>query len=151
MGSSAGARTWGRVHVVDLVALALAVGLAALAYAYLFRRTPVPRPVDPLLGAEVVVEFDGDRAWKESWPAVGGPGSLEEYLGAEVVAVERGLADSPRRARVRLRVLGRETQRPEAMTLFRTGVRRGSVLRMSDLESEIRVEVIEVVPATEKT
>lgn len=137
-------RQRGRIHVVDAVALVLAAGLAVLAYSYLFRRTPVPRPVDPLLGAEITVKFRPDEPWKQEFPAVGASVSLEEYLEADVTG-----ADTAGGVRtVRLRVRGRDTQKPEALTLFRSGVRRGSELRMNDLTSEVRVEVTDVRPAT---
>ncbi len=133
-------RTPGRIHIVDAVALLLAAGLAVLAYSYLFRRTPVSRPVDPLLGAEITVEFRPDKPWKRDFPAVGASVMLEEYLEADVTAAET--AEGLRT--VHLRVRGRETQKPEALTLFRSGVRRGGELRMNDLESEVRVEVVDV-------
>jgi hypothetical protein len=138
-------RQHGKIHVVDAVALVLAAGLAVLAYSYLFRRTPVRRPVDPLLGAEITVEFRPDKPWKQQFPAVGASVLLEEYLEADVTSAET--SESVRT--VRLRVRGRETQKPEALTLFRTGVRRGSELRMNDLTGEVRVEVIDVRPATD--
>ncbi|MHC4821874.1 MAG: hypothetical protein ACYTDX_09170, partial [Planctomycetota bacterium] len=42
-----------RIHPLDLLVLVMAIGLATLAYAYLFKRSPVPRVVDRFLGAEV--------------------------------------------------------------------------------------------------
>lgn len=130
----------GKIHVVDLAALVLAAGLAALAYAYLFRRSPVPRPVDPLLGAEIDVEFRPDKPWKNAFPETGKSAYLDEYLEADVVGAE---AAGDVRA-VHLRVKGRDAQKPEALTLFRTGVRRGSSLRLSSEGSEVTVEVVSV-------
>jgi hypothetical protein len=138
-------RETGRVHVVDLVALVLAASLAVLAYTYLFRRTPVPRPVDPLLGAEISVVFRPDAEWKRAFPAPGASVFLEEYLEADVKSAE----DRGDTRVVRLVIRGRDTQKPEALTLFRTGVRRGSVLRMNDLDDEVQVEVVDVTKAAD--
>jgi hypothetical protein len=139
------ARARGKVHVVDLVALVLAIGLAALAYAYLFRRTPVPRPVDPLLGAAIDVEFRPDKPWKQSFPVTGKSAYLDEYLEADVTGAE----DTGGVRVVHLRVKGRDTQKPEALTLFRTGVRRGTSLRLSSEGSEVVVEVVDVKTVAE--
>ena len=136
----------GKVHVVDLVALVLAAGLAALAYAYLFRRSPVPRPVDPLLGAAIDVEFRPDKPWKHSFPEIGKSAYLDEYLEADVTGAE----DVGGVRVVHLRVKGRDTQKPEALTLFRTGVRRGTSLRLSGDGSEVVVEVVDVKTVAEK-
>jgi hypothetical protein len=141
---SAGAR--GRIHVVDAVALVLAAALAVLAYSYLFRRTPVPRPVDPLLGAEIVVEFRPDKPWKAAFPKAGATVLLDEYLEADVTGAE----DAGGVRTVRLRVRGRDVQKPEALTLFRTGVRRGTSLVLSTEDSEVRVEVVDVKTVAEK-
>jgi hypothetical protein len=138
--------TRGKVHVVDVVALVLAAGLAVLAYTYLFRRTPVPRPVDPLLGAEIALEFRPDKPWKETFPLTGKSAYLDEYLEADVLGAET--ADGVRT--VRVRVKGRDAQRPEALTLFRTGVRRGTSLLLSSDGSEVRAEVVDVKAAAEK-
>ena len=139
-------RQIGKIHVVDVVVLVLAAGLAMLAYAYLFRRTPVPRPVDPLLGAEIVVEFRPDKPWKRDFPVVGATVYIEEYLEADVVSVE--MQGGMRTAH--LRVLGRDTQKPEALTLFRSGVRRGGELHLNDLDHEVKVEVVDVKLVAEK-
>jgi hypothetical protein len=47
-------------------------------------------------------------------------------------------------------VKGRDAQRPEALTLFRTGVRRGTSLLLSSDGSEVRAEVVDVKAAAEK-
>ncbi len=138
-------RQLGRIHIVDLVAVVLAALLAVLAYTYLFRRTPVPRPVDPLLGAEISVVFRPDTEWKRGFPQIGKSVFLEEYLEADVRSAE----DRGETRVVRLVVRGRDTQKPEALTLFRTGVRRGSVLRMNDLDNEVQVEVVDVTKAAD--
>ena len=136
----------GRIHVVDVVVLVLAAGLAALAYAYLFRSTPISRPVDPLLGAEIVVEFRAEHEWQREFPAVGKWVHLEEYLVADVI---RAQTNADTRV-VALKVRDRSTQNPFALTLFRSGVRRGSRLVMNDHENEVHVEVVEVRLAAEK-
>ena len=133
-------RERGRIHVVDAVVLVLAAGLAVLAYAYLFRRTPISRPVDPLLGAEIDVEFRTDHAWQREFPAVGKWVYLEEYLQADVI---RAQTSGDTRI-VNLKVRDRSTQNPFALTLFRSGVRRGSRLVLSDQGNEVRVEVVDV-------
>jgi hypothetical protein len=131
------------VHPIDLLAVVLAVGLAALAYAYLFRRSPVPRPVDPLLGARVTVVFPLDRPWKSEFAKRGDKVQLEEYLTADVAETR----DDGGRRTATLVVRQREAQTPEALTLFRSGVRVGSELRMNDQTRETRVEVLDVALA----
>ena len=139
-------RARGRIHVVDLVALVLAIGLAALAYAYLFRRSPVPRPVDPLLGAAIDVEFRPDKPWKNAFPETGKSAYLDEYLEADVTGAEN--AGGVRV--VHLRVKGRDAQKPEALTLFRTGVRRGTSIVLSSEGAEVQAEVVDVKTVAEK-
>ena len=131
-----------RVHPVDLLVLVLAAALGALAWAYLFRTSPVPRPVDPYLGKEIELEFAADRDWKREFPAVGESVHLEEYLMASVLGREVVEENGRTLVRVRLRIHDRETQKPEVMTLFRTGVRRGTRLRMSTHQSEVEAEVL---------
>ncbi len=130
------------IHPVDLLALVLAIGLAIVAYAFVFHRTPVPRPVDPLLGAELVVEFPADREWKRDFPLPHRIVMISEYLDAELVGdpAESG----PGTVRLTLRILGRDRQRPEGLTMFRTGIRRGDVLRLNSPDEVLEAEVLEV-------
>ena len=119
----------------------LAIGLVVVAYAFLFHRTPLPRPVDPLLGATLDVEFRADRPWKSVFPAAGASLLVEDYLQVDVVGEPvRG----PGTVRMELRIRGRDDQRAEALTLFRTGIYRGTRLRVRDGESEVEVEVLAV-------
>jgi hypothetical protein len=132
-----------RLHPVDLLALILAIGLAFLAYATLFRRTPVSRPVDPLLGATVELEFAVDRPWKRTFPDPHRIVRLEDYLEAEVL----GADDAGGVRTLRLRILDRDRQRPDALTLFRTGIRLGTRIRLVTPEAEVEAEVLRVVLA----
>jgi len=138
-----------RIHPVDLLVLVLAVVLAVAAWSFLFRRTPVPRPVDPLLGAVVTVEHVPRHDWQRRFPEEGPEVRIEEYLSAEVVGGPDRSPDDPTAVRLRLRVHGRDEQRPEGLTLFRTGIRRGSLIRITNLRSEVRAEVVSVEPAPE--
>lgn len=132
------------IHPLDGLVLVLAIGLAVVAYAYLFRRTPVPRPVDPLLGAEVLLEIRVDRPWKAAFPGDADRVTIEEYLATDVVSGPAPVEGRDDAVRLRLRIRSRDAQQPEALTLFRTGIRRGSILRLSTLDAEVRAEVIEV-------
>jgi hypothetical protein len=129
-----------RVHPVDLLVLVLAVGLAALSYAYLFRRSPVPRPVDRFLGMVLEVQFEVDRPWKADFPAPGAPVCVDDYLVTDVVKAE---GSAGRRTLV-LRVRAREGQKPETMTQFRTGVFRGCTVRLLSGVSQVTGEVLSV-------
>jgi hypothetical protein len=132
------------IHPVDLLALVLAVGLAVIAYAYVFHRTPVPRPVDPLLGAELVVEFEADRDWKRTFPLPHRVVLIAEYLDAELLEDPAPAPDRDGWRRLRLRILGRDRQRPEGLTMFRTGIRRGAAIRIISPDSELTAEVVSV-------
>jgi hypothetical protein len=134
-----------RLHPVDLLVLVAAAALTCVAYAYLFRRSPVPRPVDPLLGKELLVEFAEDRDWKSAREFLrpGHGASLEDYLEAEVVGEGPPAPERPGTRRVRLRIGERKAQRPEAITLFRTGIRRGTRVRVTSRRSEVEAEVLE--------
>jgi hypothetical protein len=137
-----------RVHPLDLLVLVLAAGLAALAYAYLFRTNPIPLPMDPYLGAEVEVEFIADREWKRTFGTPGAALSLHGTLACEVLEATgpaEGAAD-PRRT-LRLRIAGREHQRAEALTHFRTAIRRGFRVRLVGFADEVEGEVTRVTPA----
>jgi hypothetical protein len=141
-----------RVHPLDLLVLLLAVFLGVAAYTFLFHRQPVPRPVDPLLGKVLLLEFPADREWKRSFPEAGKEVLLDDMLLCDVeeVAPAAPSPDSPSpdsahpRVRLRVRVRERSAQRPDTMTLFRTGIRRGTRLRVSDREDEVEAEVLEV-------
>ena len=125
---------------MDAVVLVLAIGLAVLAYTYLFRNSPISHPVDPLLGAEIDLEFRPERPWQREFPAVGKPVYLEQFLQGDVTRAEmRGDVRA-----VTLKIRDRSTQNPDALTLFRSGVRRGSSLVMNDHANEVRAEVVEV-------
>ena len=141
-----------RVHPVDLLVLVVALSLGALAYAYLFKRSPVSRPVDAFLGIVVEVEFDADRDWKREFPKVGDEVTIEQYLVAETLSAGPAPGGPEGRRRVRLKVHDRESQKPETMTLFRTGVFRGALVRVGSLErrSEVQGEVISVEAPGEK-
>ncbi len=130
-----------RVHPLDLLLVLLACGLGALAWAKLFRESPLPLPSDRLLGAELEVEFAVDRPWKEGFPTEGRPVRIEDALFAEVIERAPGPES---RARLRLRILGRELQRPDALTRFRRVLRRGAVLTLSEADSEVAAEVLSV-------
>jgi hypothetical protein len=130
----------GRVHLLDGAALVLAAVAAVVAYTYLFRNAPVPAVVDPILGAEITVEFRADKPWKASFPAEGTLVFLEDYLEADVTGAE---TNGETRV-VRLRVRGRDLQTPDALTAFRSGVRRGTSLRVTDRKDEVRAEVLDV-------
>lgn len=131
------------VHPLDLLVLALGVVLAVVAYAYLFRTSPVPTPVDPLLGARVVVEFDADRPWKESFPgAPDGRVQLQDYLALRALGPSEALPGG--RRRLTLEILGRDAQRVEALERFSGGVRRGAVVTLSTRDDEVRAEIVAV-------
>jgi len=133
-----------RVHPVDLLVLVVAVALGCVAYAYLFRTSPIPRAVDPLLGKVVEIEFAVDRPWKREFPRVGDEALLENYLRTEVLDVGPVPGAGDERRRVRVRVLERNAQKVEAITLFRTGLNRGMRLRLISRASEVTGEVVEV-------
>lgn len=135
-----GTRERGRIHVVDLVVLVLAAGLAVLAYTYLFRNSPISRPVDPLLGAEVDLQFKVEHPWQTEFPAAGAAVEIEEYLRADVVRAETRATGRA----VTLKIRDRSTQNPDALTLFRGGLRRGSLVTLNDRANEVRAEVVEV-------
>jgi len=130
------------IHPVDLLALVLAIGLAVVAYAFVFHRTPVPRPVDPLLGAELTVEFPAARTWQRDFPLPHRVVMIAEYLDAELVG--EPVAPAPGVVRLTLRILGRDRQRPEGLTMFRTGIRRGDVIRLTSPDETVTAEVLEV-------
>ena len=135
-----------RVHPVDLLVLAVAVALACIAYAYLFRRSPVPRPVDRFLGMVLEVDFEADRPWKKDFPVRGDTVTVEDYLVATVLDAGPAPGGPEGVRRIRLRVADRESQKPEAMTLFRTGVFVGTRLRITCIQkrSEVTGEVVSV-------
>lgn len=138
-----GRRTF--VHPIDLLVLVLGVALAVIAYAYLFRRSPVPSPVDPLLGARVVVEFDDDRPWKSTFPDSGdGRVLLDEYLMLRALGPSTPSPERAERRRIELEILGRDAQRVEALERFRGGVRRGATVTLSTAGSEVRAEILSV-------
>ncbi len=138
-----------RVHPVDLLVLAVAVVLGCVAYAYLFRQSPIPRAVDPLLGKVVEIEFEVDRPWKKDFPRIGDEALIEEYLRTEVVDAGPAPGKGEERRVARVRVLDRNAQKVEAMTLFRTGVKRGMRVRLTSRDSEVTGEVLDVRPAAE--
>lgn len=130
----------GRIHVVDLVVLVLAGGLAVLAYTYLFRNSPISRPVDPLLGAEVDLSIAVEHPWQAEFPAIAAPVEIAEYLRADVLRAEtKGAVRA-----VTVKIRDRSTQNPDALTLFRGGLRRGALVTLNDLANEVRAEVVEV-------
>lgn len=130
-----------RVHPLDLLLLLLAAGLAALAWAKLFRESPLPLPSDRLLGAELEVEFAEDRPWKGGFGPVGGRLQIEDSLFSEVL--ERTPAEGAR-VRVRLRILGRDLQRPDELTHFRRVLRRGAAITLSEEDAEVEAEVLSI-------
>lgn len=132
------------IHPVDLLVLAAAAALGCVAYAYLFRRSPVPRPVDPLLGKVVEVEFPADRPWKRDFPVVGAPVMIEDYLVSEALEAGPVAGGSEGHRRALLRILDRDSQRPETMTLFRTGIYRGTKVRLTSDRQEVVGEVVDV-------
>jgi hypothetical protein len=139
-----------RIHPLDALFVLLAIFLAVAAYTFLFERQHVPRPVDPLLGAVLVVEFPVDRTWQADFPAKGGQVLVDGILVCDVVEVvppDPAPGNRSLTRTVHLRILNRSGQRPEAMGLFRRGIRRGSRLLVSDRDSELEGEVIEVRPA----
>ncbi len=138
-----------RVHPLDLLVLVMAIGLGTLAYAYLFKSSPVPRVVDRFLGAEIEVEFEIDRDWKKEFPQVGESAEIEDYLVTDVVERKEQQWEDRARARVLLRVKDRHGQRPETMTLFRSRIRRGIRVRIAQDGSEVEAEVISVRMAEE--
>ncbi len=139
-------------HPIDWLALVLAAAAAAAAYAFLFRRTEVPRAVDPLLGTVLVVEFVADQPWKRGFPAAGETVLLDEYLLADLLEPEPAGEERPGFRRVRLRVRGRESQQAQALTEFRWGVWRGSTVSLrsrgegKELISIVSAEVLSVAP-----
>ena len=133
-----------RVHPLDLLVLLMAVALAALSYAFFFQRSPVPRPVDPFLGAVIEVEFTADRAWKETFPFPGNDVQIQEFLSAEVTERRVVQPGPPSRVLLRLHVLDRERQAPEAITLFREVMRKGSLIQIAAHNSVIHAEVVSV-------
>jgi hypothetical protein len=133
------------VHPVDLLVFALAVILAVIAYAYLFRSSPVSTSVDPLFGARLVVEFDDDRPWKSAFPETDDRRlQLDAYLMLRALGPSEPSPERPLRRRLELEILGRDAQRVEALERFRDGVRRGAVVTLSALRSEVRAEVMSV-------
>jgi hypothetical protein len=133
-----------RLHPVDLLVLLVAAGLASLVYAYFFRTTPVGRPVDSLLGATIEVEFRADRDWKRSFPAPGAAVIVEDFLVCDVAGSPAPGGAGGDAVRLSLRVRGREAQRPEAMTHFRSRLRRGTRVRLHDSTGEVEAEVLSV-------
>lgn len=136
-----------RLHPLDLLFLLLAVFLAIAAYTFLFERQHVPRPVDPLLGATIVVEFPAHREWLLEFPRVGEQVLVDDMLLCDVVEAKsvkpsHGPGVPVRTAHLLIR--DRSGQRPEAMGHFRRGIRRGSRLLISVRESEVEAEVVEV-------
>jgi hypothetical protein len=138
-----------RVHPLDLLVLVVAVVLGCVAYAYLFRRSPIPRAVDPLLGKVVEIEFAVDRPWKREFPRAGDEALIEDYLRTEVLEAGPAQGKGEDRRVARVRVLERNAQKVEAMTLFRTGVKRGMRVRLTSRDSEVTGEVLDVRPAAE--
>jgi hypothetical protein len=136
-----------RVHPLDLLLLLLACGLGALAFAKLFRESPLPLPSDRLLGAELEVEFAEDRPWKGGFGPVKGRLQIEDSLFSEVV--ERSAAPGDR-VRMRLRVLGRDLQRPDELTHFRRILRRGASITLSEEDAEVEAEVLSIREPGEK-
>lgn len=143
-----------RLHFVDALALLLALAAATIAWAFLFRRRePPPRPVEPILGAVLDVEFAADLPWKQTFPAAGARVVLDEALDAEVLSA--GPAPSGRAGfrGARLRVACRDEQKPDSLNEFRWGVWRGSRLWMRSREdagppiSAVEAEVVAVEPA----
>jgi len=132
------------LHPLDLLVLVLAVVLAVIAYAYLFRSSPVSRPADVLLDAEITLEYEADRPWKRAFPAKGAAVLLEEFLQLVALDSPQPVKGRPGVVRVTVRVLGRDLQKPEALTHFRGGVRKGSQVRLADQDSEVTAEVVSV-------
>ena len=130
-----------RVHPLDLLVLVLAVALAALAYAYLFRRSPAPGHVDRFLGMTVEVEFEIDRPWKGEFAKEGAVVLIDDYLVTDVL--QRGIVEPgrPQHRIATLKVRGREGQKPETMNLFRTGLHRGSRVKLTSGDSEVAGEI----------
>jgi len=133
-----------RFHPVDLLVLLVAVVLGCVAYAYLFRTSPVPRAVDPLLGMVVEVEFAVDRDWKRAFPPEGREVRIEGYLKAETVSAAPVEGGPGERRRVRIRILERNAQMVEAITLFRTGLNRGMTVRLLAGDSEVTGEITDL-------
>ena len=152
-GGESGGSPGFRVHPLDLLVLLLALFLAAAAYTFLFHRQPVARPVDPLLGKVLVLEFPADREWKLSFPAEGRQVLLEDMLLCDVEKLERvgvPTGSAVPVVRVSVRVRERSGQRPDAMTQFRTGIRRGTRLRISDRDNEVEAEIVEAAVEAEE-
>lgn len=126
-----------RPHLLDLLALAAALAASVVLYAVLFRRTEVPRPIDPLLGTVVEVDFEADLAWKREFPRAGAKVLLDDLLAADVEAVGDA-PERPGRRRVRVRVRAREGQDPAAILGFRWGIARGSRISVADPPGEGR-------------
>jgi len=126
-----------RPHLLDALALAAALAASVVLYAVLFRRTEVPRPVDPLLGIVLEVDFEADIAWKREFPKTGTKVLIDELLAADVEAVGDA-PERPGRRRVRLRVRAREGQEPSAILGFRWGIARGSRVSVADAPGEGR-------------
>jgi hypothetical protein len=139
-----------RVHPVDLLALLLAVGAAVGGYAFLFRRQPVPRPADPLLGAVIDAEFPADRAWKREFGRPGERLLLDDLLTVEILEAGPGALEGSRR--LRLRVAGRDAQESWAVANLRWGIHRGSSVALRDeggaggIVSTVTAEVVAVAP-----
>ena len=133
-----------RVHPLDLLVLLMAAALAALSYAFFFQRSPVPRPVDPFLGAVIEVEFTADRAWKETFPFPGKNVRIQEFLLGEVVERKVAAPGPPPTIHLRIHVFERAKQNPDAITLSRKAMRRGSVITLDADGSAVQAEVVSV-------
>ena len=133
-----------RIHPVDLLVLVLAGVLAVAAYSFLFRNTPVPRPVDNLLGVVITVEHTPKHEWQRRFPEEGPGVRIEEYLSADVIGGPEPSPTDPAAVRLRLRIHDRDDQRPEGLTLFTSGIRRGSMIRLSNRKSQVVAEVVAV-------
>ena len=132
-------------HPVDLLALLGAALVATAAYSWFFRHAEVPRPVDPLLGTVLEVRFDADLPWKREFAPAGTALRVEGVLRA---TVERAGEDGPpTRRTLRVRILDRGGQDPYALTDFRWGIQRGSVVVLQDESSQVNAEVVAVEPA----
>lgn len=139
-------------HPLDLLALLGAALVATAAFSWLFRRTEVPRPVDPLLGTVLEVRFEADLPWKEGFGRPGSTVRVDGILRARVEGVETATDALRRTRRLRIRVLDREGQDPYALTEFRWGIWRGSTVSLRDepaagvVVSTVNAEVLAVEP-----
>ena len=135
-----------RVHPIDLLVLAMALGLAALCYAYLFRSTPVGRPAEPYLGMVLAAEFAEDQPWKREFAAEGSTLRVEDGLRGTVIERAPAPGGGAGRVRVRVRILGAGEQRPDDMLRLKKDLRLGSRVRLCTAQAEVESEIVEVVP-----